>query len=125
MIPAASVLALASILVIPAMRHAADPVHVSLSAERGSGTPAVAPPQGRNLQLHLDSSGLPDGEVSVEIVDSSGNAIGVQQALARANQVTIGVSHLASGLYYVRIRSGKEHRPDSDQLLREFAFQVR
>lgn len=116
MIAAAAALALAAFLLVPA--------NVSLTSERGSDTAATAPP-GRILQLHLDSSGLPDGEVSVEIVDSNGNAIGERQLLVRSNQVTVGVRPLWSGLYYARIYSSKDGHLDSDRLLREFGFQVR
>jgi hypothetical protein len=125
LIPAAAMLALAAFLVVPAMRREAGPVDVSLTSERGGETQLVGAPQGRNLQLRLDSSGLPDGQVWVEIVDSNGNAITEQQALARSNQATIRVANLASGVYYARIYSSKGGHLDSDRLLREFAFQVR
>jgi len=125
LIPAAAMLALAAFLVVPAMRREAGPVDVSLTSERGGETQLVGAPQGRNLQLRLDSSGLPDGQVWVEIVDNNGNAITEQQALARSNQATIRVANLASGVYYARIYSSKGGHLDSDRLLREFAFQVR
>jgi hypothetical protein len=118
LIPAAATLALAAFLVV-------GPVDVSLTSERGGETPGVSAPKGRNLQLHLDSSGLPDGQVSVEIVDSNGNAITEQQTLANSNHATIGVAPLTGGVYYARIYSSKGGHLDSDRLLREFAFQVR
>jgi len=118
LISAAATLALAAFLVV-------GPVDVSLMSERGGETAGVAAPQGRNLRLRLDSSGLPDGQVSVEIVDSNGNAIAEQQALAHSNHATIGVAPLTSGAYYARIYSSKGGHLDADRLLREFAFQVR
>ena len=129
LVPAAAMLALAALLVAPAMQreamqHEAGPVDVSLTSERGE-TQLVAAPQGRKLQLRLDSSGLPDGQVSVEIVDINGNAITEQQALAHSNHATVRVAHLAIGVYYARIYSSKGGHLDSDRLLREFAFQVR
>jgi hypothetical protein len=125
LIPAAVVLVLAGFLVVPAIERAAGPVDVWLVSERGNETAAIAAPQGHNLRLHLDSSGLPDGQVWAEIVDSTGNTIRQQQGLARSTQVTIGAPHLTSGVYYARIYSSKDGQLDSDRLLREFGFQVR
>jgi hypothetical protein len=124
LVPAAAMLALAALLVAPAMQRETGPVDVSLTSERGK-TQLVAAPQKRNLQLRLDSSGLPDGQVSVEIVDLNGNEITEQQALAHSSHATIRVAHLAIGVYYARIYSSKGGHRDSDRLLREFAFQVR
>ena len=103
-------LVLSAFLVVPALKREAGPVDISLSSERGGETQLVAAPHGRNLQLRLDSSGLPDGQVWVEIVDSNGNPITEQQALAHSNQVPIRVANLTSGFYALRI-SLKQGRP--------------
>jgi anti-sigma factor RsiW len=123
LLPPAAVLALAFILVAPAIRRPAGTVDITLTAERGSKTAAVDLPAGSTLQLHLDATGLPDGQVSVEILDSTGTAINEQQ-VTRSNELAIGVQHLASGIYYARIYSGKKRHVDSGQLLREFVFQI-
>lgn len=125
LVPAAAALALAFIIAIPALRHAATPVELSLTVERGSETTFATVPAGKVFELHLDAAGLAEGAVSVEVVDAVGNRMNEQQCAARSDRVDAGIRALPAGTYFARIYASKNGKLDPERLLREFTFQVR
>ena len=124
-IPVAAALALACVLVLPTLRHSNSPVELTLTAERGNAIPTVTLIAGRPLELHLNASGLSQGPMAVEVVDSEGGLKSQQNGVVRSNQVDVLVGTvLPKGIYLARIYATENGELDPNRLLREFTFQV-
>lgn len=105
------------------LRHPAPLAEVSLIATRGAETTAV--PEGRPLHVHLDAAGLPEGPVSVELVDGTGAQIWKGSGLVRHDQVDVTTPQIAGpGAYFFRLYAAARNGQPGD-LLREFALQVK
>jgi hypothetical protein len=111
------------IIIVPAFLQRGGPVaKVSLSTYRG--TEASTVPEGRRLQMHLNASGLAEGNVIVNIVDERGAEVWKGRAAIHNEQLEALIPPItARGTHFLRLYTPTDTRADSD-LLREFAFQV-
>lgn len=120
---AAAVIAI-GVAVVPEVVQRNQPVaQVSLSAFRGTETAVV--PEGRRLQVTLNTSDLEHGPVAVAVVDGSGTEIWNGKGVIQHDQLDLTVPPIKeSGAHFFRIYAlgtDKEH----GELLREFALQVK
>jgi hypothetical protein len=105
------------------LRHPAPLAEVSLVATRGTETSAV--PEGRPLHVHLDAAGLPEGPVSVELIDEAGTQLWKGSGLVRHDQVDVTTPQITSpGGYFFRLYAPARNGQPGD-LLREFALQAK
>jgi hypothetical protein len=119
---AAAIVAAGLIVTPQMMRQSAPAADISLSANRGLEHATV--PAGRALHVRFDAPGLPDGPVAVRLVSETGTELWkgagrVSQDKAEATAPKID----QPGTYFFRLYS--TGMGQSDELLREFAFQVK
>ncbi len=119
---AVAVLAL-GIGVIPQFINQNAPVaQVSLVAYRGLETPVV--PKDHKLHVHLNANDLTDKAVRIELVDEQGKALWKGTAAVRQDEVEVNVPKISeTGTHFFRLYAQNSGGPD--ELLREFAFQVK
>lgn len=103
--------------------RSAPAADVSLSANRGSDIPVV--PLARPLHLHLSAQDIANGPVRVVMVDSNGSEVWRGAARAQHEQVEVSIPELKqAGEHYLRLYAAGRPKGEDD-LLREFAFEVR
>jgi len=122
--PALAALAFLAVI-LPALRQ---PTRASfdatLSASRGIEAGALLPAH-TVVRLHLDAIDLPAGAAQVELVDGEGRPVWSGSATAQADGIIVETPRLEPGIYFARVYPVQDGHLDSNQLLREFAFQVR
>ena len=98
------------------------PQSFDLSAARGSET--VTMPEGRPLDLHMETTDLPAGPADVEVVDANGNQIWSSQTVVGSEKAEVKVPKISqAGTYFLRFYTpagSSQH-----DLLREFRFEVK
>lgn len=112
-------------LFLPSLRNAGPAYEVSLYSFRSdaAGAPQTVP-AGRNLDLTIDITGLPEtAAYQVEIADSTGSIVFSTLCPRSGDTVIAGVdSDLDAGQYWVRIYAPAES--SGAELLREFGLAV-
>ena len=85
-------------------------VNESLPEEKTAITRAYPTPT--NHRITLDIEGAAEGLATIEILDLIGRSVKTErtQLMSGANQVTIDISELASGIYIVRFTDKENHR---------------
>ncbi len=112
---ATAVLALALFVFVPR--------NVDLTSYRGSGNVIV--PAGHPLRLHLNANDLPEGPVTVEIVDATGTQIWKGAAAIRHDRVDVAVPSIREhGSHFLRLYAPARGNSEGG-LLREFAFKTK
>lgn len=116
----AGAVAALALVALPAL-YQAPAVDVSLVAERGLASGFSAPaPAGRRLRLNLDTTGLPETPLRLELAGPANYIIARSTAPPAAGlRWDLGRS-LDKGTYWVRL-----YRSSPDKLLREFALIVK
>jgi anti-sigma factor RsiW len=119
---AAAIVAAGLIVTPQMMRQSASPADITLSANRGVERAAV--PEGRPLHVRFDAPGLPEGRVGVQLVNETGTELwkGVGR-VSRDKAEATAPKISQPGTYFFRLYS--TGKGESDELLREFAFQVK
>ncbi|MBV9761737.1 MAG: hypothetical protein JO340_14345 [Acidobacteriaceae bacterium] len=120
---AAAAVVAAGLIVTPQLvRHQQTPAaEVNLSAYRGLEN-GVAP-EGRPLHVHFNSADLPQGPISVQLVNDTGAELWKGSAAVRQDKLEITAPKIAQpGHYFFRLYAGNVQQ---GELLREFAFQVK
>ena len=82
----------------------------------------VALPEGRPLDLRMDTADIPQGPVDVEVVDAAGAHVWNGHALVSSEKADVKLPEIRkAGTYFLRFypTGSKEH-----ELLREFRFEV-
>jgi anti-sigma factor RsiW len=98
------------------------PTDVNLSAYRGLENPVV--PEGRPLDLHLNTTDLSEGRVQVELVNGDGSELWKGTTEIKHDQAEVRVPKITeSGAHFLRLYTPAQGNTDNT-LLREFAFQV-
>ena len=99
------------------------PRTVNIAANRGAETTQVS--EWFPLDLHLNANDLPQGPVSVAIVDARGAKVWQGEATVQHDKINVKASRLTSaGQYFVRVYSQTAKDAES-QLLREFSIQAK
>jgi hypothetical protein len=122
--PAFAALALLTVTLSNLRQPSAGSIDATLSASRGIASSAVLPAH-RVVRLHLDAIDLPAAPAQVELVDSEGRPLWSGPATAQADRIQVETPRLQPGAYFARLYPIQDGHPNKDQLLREFAFQVR
>jgi hypothetical protein len=94
---------------------------ISLHAYRGADVPIIL--QGRRTRLALDALDLPQGNVSVQVVNLDGLQVWSDRASIHNDVAHVTLPRLdKEGSYLLRLYDSSGH--DGPQLLREFVFRV-
>lgn len=93
---------------------------VQLSAERGNDT--VAAPAARPLQVRLTPTDLPQGKLTVEVVNAVGSSVWSGSTQVAREEAIVNLPPMTAGSYFLRLYAGSKEQSD---LLREFAFQIK
>jgi hypothetical protein len=122
MVGAVAALAL-GVFLAPQFTGRSTPVaQISLVAYRGLETPTV--PKDHQLHVHLNATDLNRTSVQVELVDDRGSQLWKATAPVHQDEIDVNVPQISeTGTHFFRI-----YAPGSggdEELLREFAFQVR
>ena len=98
------------------------PQSFDLSSARGSETVAV--PEGKPLDLHLDTTDIPAGTVDVQVADANGNPVWSSQAVVGSEKAEIKIPKISqAGTYFLRFYTVAD--TSQHELLREFRFEVK
>jgi hypothetical protein len=117
---AAAVIA-AGVFITPELRRSQPPADVTLSTYRDMQTGVV--PEGRPLHVHFNAQGLPDGPVTVQLVNDTGAELWKGAGVIRQEKAEVTAPKIAQdGSYLFRLYGGA--RPQGE-LLREYSFQVK
>ena len=122
--PGLAALALLTLTVSNLRQPAAGSLNATLSASRGIPSGALLPAH-RVVRLHLDAIDLPAAPTQVELVDSEGRPLWSGVATVQADRIQVETPRLQPGAYFARLYPMQDGHPNKNQLLREFAFQVR
>lgn len=99
------------------------PRNADLTSYRGLENPVL--PSGHPLHLHLNATDLPEGPVTIEIVDAQGARTWTGSATIRQDRVDLVVPSIrAQGSHFLRIYARAQANSDRE-LLREFAFKTK
>jgi hypothetical protein len=99
------------------------PRDVTIAAYRGSETPIVS--EWRPLRLHLNAADLPEGPVTVELVDKSGSTVWKGLSVIQHDEVNVTLPRIKqAGPHFVRLYAPVQSDAQSE-LLREFPLQVK
>jgi hypothetical protein len=119
---AAAAVVAAGLLVTPQLTHRTAPAaEVSLSTYRGLETKVV--PEGRPLHVHFNAAGLPQGPVTIQLVDEVGTPLWSGKGIIRNDNVEASAPKIThEGAYLFRLYAAGS---EQGELLREFSFQVK
>lgn len=117
---AAAVLA-AGLIITPELRRSEPAADVTLSTYRDMQTGVV--PEGRPLHVHFNAEGLPDGPVTVQLVNETGAELWKGAGVIRQEKAEVTAPKIAQdGAYLFRLYAGVKQQ---GELLREYSFQVK
>jgi len=92
---------------------------VYISAYRGLEAGLV--PIGRPLHVHINAAGLPNGPVSVQLINDQGSEIWIEKAFIQHERVDVTAPKLTKrGAYYIRVYSAAPDK--TGKLVREYYF---
>jgi anti-sigma factor RsiW len=98
------------------------PAQVDLAAHRGRETSSV--PEGRPLHMHLETADVPDGSVTVQLVDGEGAEVWKGASTVSHERTDVHLPRLRKrGVYFLRLYTPAKGSAEGD-LLREFPFRV-
>jgi hypothetical protein len=99
------------------------PRDVTVATYRGSETPIVS--EWHPLRLHLNAADLPEGPVTVELVDRTGSTVWKGLSVIQHDEVSVTIPRIKqAGPHFLRLYAPVENDAQSE-LLREFALQVK
>lgn len=120
---AAAAVVAAGLMITPQLaRHSQPVAEVNLSASRGLDIPSV--PQRQPLHVHFNALEIPQGPVTVQLVDETGTELWKSSAVVHQEQLEINAPKIANpGAYFFRLYGAGSGQ--QGELLREFSFQVK
>jgi hypothetical protein len=118
---AAAAVVAAGLIVTPQLRHSESPADVTLSTYRDLETGVV--PENRPLHVHFNAQGLPDGPVTVQLVNETGAELWKGAGVIHQEKAEVTSPKIAeNGSYLFRLYAGTNQQ---GELLREYSFQVK
>ena len=110
----------AALIITPELHRSESPADVTLSTYRDLQTGVV--PEGRPLHVHFNAQGLPDGPVTIQLVNETGTELWKGAGAIRQEKAEVSAPKIAEdGSYLFRLYAGTTQE---GELLREYSFQV-
>ncbi|MBV9301759.1 MAG: hypothetical protein JOY62_17490 [Acidobacteriaceae bacterium] len=123
MVGAVAALAIGVAVVPNMMQHGAPVTETSLSAYRGAESSVL--PANHRLHVHLNAHDLAQGPVTAKLVDARGSGIWETASQIRHEEVDLLVPSIKQpGSYLLQLYASTQGNPENE-LLREFAFEVK